>query len=553
MSKRSSPTALGEARDLRPPKQTILDDDAKAQLLSRRLATAIFGERPKNTEMCAIDYLVSMRLSPAPDVSEFVSFILAKHPDARQSKLSSMWRRMKEYFSSDTAIYETLQDLMSVESIITRFRDAPYLESEEPATSIATSALPPPAITSSLSLARSTRSRSSGSSSSSSSNSTLGSAAIIKMKEEFQKHYDAFEGNSWQLPSGTVVDQVIAEHVKTLPYESGLHSFIIEDVNVILRLFPSEADKDELKRVLVERSGEGLAKLSAEELHSLSLYDKPPRELDQLLAGGWANMPISTEGAIPDDEFRRITHCCLQLIHLIYSQGGFSLPREQSESWFMQKLWGFMNVLFDSDEQLDHQPGEVSSQASGLRKNKGRTFDERLLTGRKADGLISSAVTRLELCTIEAARKDNGASSTKALTDTRKMAKNMKDMSDMVRSKSVKCVRQSLVTYGIRISAGTIAFYTLRQRTGRFYQLCLESTISFPAIWSSDTTTTILSVLASLLAFKKELCQMARQITEATKVLLGSPLPANSGDTWAATLTTPTNSPRISPRALSDS
>ena len=208
-----------------------------------------------------------------------------------------------------------------------------------------------------------------------------------------------------------------------------------------------------------------------------------------------------------------------------------------------------MNLLFDSEGQLDHQPGEVSSQSSGLRKNRGRTFDEKLFPGRKTDGLISSAVARLEICTIEAARKDNGASSTKALTDTRKMAKDMKDMNNMVRTKSVDCVRQRLVTYGIRISAGTITFYTLRQRPGRFYQLCMESTISFPAIWSSETTTTILSVLASLLAFKKEMCQTADRITKATKVPLESPLPANSGDSWAATLTTPTNSPRLSPRA----
>jgi hypothetical protein len=284
------------------------------------------------------------------------------------------------------------------------------------------------------------------------------------MKEEFGKHFDAFRDESWKLESGTVVDQVIVAHVTTLSYESTLHSFIIENPNVILELFSVEADKNELKKVLMERPGEEMAKLSTEELRYLGLYDKPPLEVDKLLAGGWANMPTSTEGPTIDDEFRKITHCCLQFIHLIYSQGNFSLPRDQAESWFMDKLWGFLNVVFDSEERLEHQPGEVSSQASALRKSRVRTPDERQLPGRKTDGLVSSAVTRLELCTIEAAKKDNGASSTKALSDTRKMAKNMKDMNDLVRTKSKESLRERLATYGIRISAGTITFYSLRQR-----------------------------------------------------------------------------------------
>ncbi|KAF9963520.1 hypothetical protein BGZ65_002647 [Modicella reniformis] len=372
-------------------------------MMPRRLAVAIFGDRPTKTNLCAIGYLVDMRLSPAPSASEFASFIRARLPDTQQSTLATIWLQFKEYFGSDdTTVPEDIRDLMDVQSTINGFRDASYLEPEEPAIST-TSALSPPITASSPSSSR--RSSSSGSTNS----NTLGPAATIKMREEFEKHYVTFGGSSWQLTSNAEVDQVVAEHIRTLPYESTLHSFIIENVNTILHLFPAATDKDELKKVLVERSGEGLVKLSAEELHCLNLYDKPPRDLDKLLAGGWANLTMPAEGPTPDDEFRRIVHCCLQHIHLIYKQGGFSLPREQSESWFVNKLWGFMNIMFDSEGDLDHQPGEVSSQSSSLRKNRGRTF-EKLLPGRKTDGLISAAVTRLEICTIEAAKKDNGAS-----------------------------------------------------------------------------------------------------------------------------------------------
>lgn len=50
------------------------------------------------------------------------------------------------------------------------------------------------------------------------------------MREEFSRHFNVFKRETWVLASGTVVDEVIAEHVKMLPYELALHSFIIEDV-----------------------------------------------------------------------------------------------------------------------------------------------------------------------------------------------------------------------------------------------------------------------------------------------------------------------------------
>lgn len=86
--------------------------------------------------------------------------------------------------------------------------------------------------------------------------------------------------------------------------------------------------------------------------------------------------------------FGRIVHCCLQLIHLIYRQGRFSLPREQSESRFMNKLWERTNLWFDNGGLLDNHLGEVSLHSSGLRKNRGRTFDGKLFSGRKMDELF---------------------------------------------------------------------------------------------------------------------------------------------------------------------
>jgi hypothetical protein len=137
----------------------------------------------------------------------------------------------------------------------------------------------------------------------------------------------------------------------------------------------------------------------------------------------------------------------------------------------MSKIWGFFNILFDGDTKLKHQPGEVLCDASAQRMNRTRRLGIKSALERKVDGLVLSSYTLLEICLIEAAKKDAGSTSTKALMDTRKMAKAMKDMHDETRLKASRNIRSDLVTYGIRISGRSVTFYTLRQREGRFYHI----------------------------------------------------------------------------------
>ncbi|KAF9358889.1 hypothetical protein BGX34_008666 [Mortierella sp. NVP85] len=536
MSKRESPTATDEQEDPRPSKQPALDEDGKAALLTDILTIEIFGVRPKKIEDCCVHYIVAMRSMPSPQPTKFIEFLRARHPSATMDAISKGWKKVKDYFSNDSmTAHECIKDLMNVNEFVMAFKNAPYMELHEP-----TAANAPPTT-------RSTKTRSSGSSgNSNSSGSTLNAVGLAKMREEFSRNYNAFKGEAWILASGIVADQIIAEHIKLLSYESALHSFVIEDVESIIDLFPEDSDKAEVREALGQPLGEGMPSLSPEEMNYLALYDKSPSEMDDFLARGWASVSMSTAGVLPDKGFRRLVHHCVQHLYFIYSKGNFLLPREQSEAWFMNKLWGVISIIFDNETELDHQPGETSSQASGLRRNKGRNFDDRQLLGRKTDGLIVASDTRLEICIIEAAKKDAGATSTKALTDTRKMAKTMKDMHDLVRSRSTQNIRSSFKTFGLRISGPSMTCYSLCQRRGRFYQLCAESTVIFPARWKGSTTTNILSVLAKLLAYRKELSKTADQITEATKVPLKTSS-LDTGDFWAATLTTPTNSPRLAP------
>ncbi|KAF9970975.1 hypothetical protein BGZ65_010732, partial [Modicella reniformis] len=261
------------------------------------------------------------------------------------------------------------------------------------------------------------------------------SEALSKMRSEFLQNFSAFKGDPWKLPSGTNVDKRIAESVHDQVHESALHSFIIEDVADVIALFPSDEDQAALKAVVEERPGEQLATLCSSEAAFLRLYDVSPGEMKILLKSGWGNMG-STLSDLPDEDFRSLVHSCFDYIRRIYEMNDMSIPREESESWHMSKIWGFLNILFDGDTRLKHQPGEVLCDASAQRKNRTRRLGIKCALGMKVDGLVLSSYTLLEICLIEAAKKDAGSTSTKAPTDTRKMAKAMKDMHDEIRLKA---------------------------------------------------------------------------------------------------------------------
>ncbi|KAF9110064.1 hypothetical protein BGX30_008114, partial [Mortierella sp. GBA39] len=63
---------------------------------------------------------------------------------------------------------------------------------------------------------------------------------------------------------------------------------------------------------------------------------------------------------------------------------------------------------------LQYKHAEYNSTSSVLRKNIDRKRGKRQAVGQKADGMILGTSTGLEICVLEAAKKDNGPRSTKA-------------------------------------------------------------------------------------------------------------------------------------------
>ncbi|KAG0261433.1 hypothetical protein DFQ27_002956 [Actinomortierella ambigua] len=75
----------------------------------------------------------------------------------------------------------------------------------------------------------------------------------------------------------------------------------------------------------------------------------------------------------------------------------------------------------------------------------------------------------MELGVMEASRADDGPHSTKAPSNTIKMAKVLKDQFNRIYQASTVDIQVRLKTYGLRIAPGTIYFYDLRHLHGRWH------------------------------------------------------------------------------------
>ncbi|KAF9920600.1 hypothetical protein FBU30_009551 [Linnemannia zychae] len=360
------------------------------------------------------------------------------------------------------------------------------------------------------------------------------------MRRLFKDNFDNFEGEAWSLPSGASLDQILYSYAEGLTYESALHSFIIEDAEGVLQLATQDADRASLTTKLVDRVGERLPSLSAPEVTYLRKFDLPPDRLwEMLAASGWRTIGESLNER-PDNEFQEVVHDCITHILRVYRQNDMRLPQAPSEVWYTHALWGFIAIALQSHRCLEYQPGEVCLQSSTLRRNKTRMCDTRQNVGHKADGLVIAVKRRAELCAIESSRKDGGPNTTKAFADTRKLAKMMKDMHDGFRNRATINIREELVTFGVRISGPSLTIFTMHQRPGRFYQLCEESTVEFPPLWTEEDSSSVVGVLSRAMALRKAMIDMAGQLPQWTTIPIEPDLnPIESKDWMAATLTSP--------------
>ncbi|KAG0235551.1 hypothetical protein BGW42_005164 [Actinomortierella wolfii] len=148
-------------------------------------------------------------------------------------------------------------------------------------------------------------------------------------------------------------------------------------------------------------------------------------------------------------------------------------------------------------------------------------LETRRIYGHKIDGLICSTMTQFEFGTIEAAKADEGFQSTKALVDTRRLAKLLKDMHDCIISKTNNPdAIYELETFGLQISRTKITMYRLRKLRvgGPHYQLVNFGSYTCPLVWDERglASTAITRLLTAMVALKKSMEAMDAKIAEWT-------------------------------------
>ncbi|KAG0255943.1 hypothetical protein DFQ27_006000 [Actinomortierella ambigua] len=538
----------------------LMSAENENDLAKEILGFAIFGQQPLKHEYRALDYLASaMSLpEPVPNVADYLAYLKATYPEAPASGVARTWSTLKRYFGDAETDHSAVADLIDVKSLARAFGEAPDITISDWTTELATSSdpppqdpapamRPPPMVVPRAATSASTRSAGvpsslppsdSNGTSSGSSSTKITPGQALAMKRLFDGNFREFGGDSWSLSSGAVVDDRLHSVIKDLSYESPLHSFVIESVDTVLRLFEDEKDRDEIKSTLITGRSEGLPALTPAELAFLQLYNLPPADLDNFLSTrGWSSVGDAL-GEKPSVEFQTVAHDCVTHLLRTYQQNGMTFPGQPSEAWFSHMLWGFLPRALSCHLVLEYKPGEVTSEASAQRRRKQQVSGNRQTTGHKVDGLVVFSDLSLEICYMEAAKNDGGANTTKCLHDTKKLMKLMKDGHDLIREKAEQNIRSRLATFSIRISGPTVTIFSLHQCPGRFYQSVEEYTKSLPRVWKAHGTTTVLAIIARILRLRKALMIMAASVSTWTQAPIDDES-VGEKDWVAATMTSP--------------
>ncbi|KAF9347171.1 hypothetical protein BGX26_001326, partial [Mortierella sp. AD094] len=355
-------------------------------------------------------------------------------------------------------------------------------------------------------------------SSSSTSSGALSSGAVDRMKSEFSANFEKYTGSPWLLASGTNVDDTIFQHTMTLSVESSLHSFVLDRTEVLVGLF-EDVDQGLFQEAIDRDASQEIAALAEWKRREIKRYSLSPKKLRDLRRSGWDFLDQQDFHATVDeyelDGFRERLHLTMSRFSSLYKHNSNKLPECRLESWFAVKVWDIlMELLVTDSEWLDHGPGEISSSASSLRKNKDRSLETRHAPGRKVDGIITCKKFdfNCEIGAIEIGKTDDGPTGTKVLKDGRKISKILKDMFDLicVKCKNPTVFRSELRVYGLLISGLRVEFLSLRYLEGRYYHLVREETLTVPSSWNDSGIRSILILITKMLVFRDRIESMAK-------------------------------------------
>ncbi|KAF9320407.1 hypothetical protein BG003_006200 [Podila horticola] len=516
----------------------------------RRTDSATEDKEDKPTvKAMALEYLDSLASPSALSPKVFAIAVTSRMPTARHKHIVLEWNQLRSQHM-DPAKSSHLQEAFASAPMLSLETIKTYIEEEFAPTrsgpdqrSLPKSVAPSPIFGTlarakraragpALSPSTTSQSTTGSSRSSSSTSSSLSSSAVQRMGDEFVQHYKEYTGRDWTLPSGTIADQILCNHIRTLSKESALHSFVIQRTRPLLSLFDDKDANAFQKYITDSDTSEAQDQLKDWQRATIEQYEASPKEIWDKLQGGWAtnDLPPDVDASVAFS-FRCSVYQAILDLATVYKSHQYRLPQGKKESWYTTKVWGFLWKIIDAGGVLEYEPGEATSAASSLRKNSERDLESKQSQGRKIDGIVSCSATNLEICAVEAGKLDQGQSGTKILQDSVKMAKVMKDMFDAIHTRS---------------NGSEDDFVSFRYLEGRFYRMHTEDSVTLPPVWDEHgvSSKTIVALVYKLMLFKGRVERMAHKIALWVQVSLDTKASPDDSRPIVATLTTPSSSPR---------
>ncbi|KAF9199426.1 hypothetical protein BGZ49_010464 [Haplosporangium sp. Z 27] len=389
------------------------------------------------------------------------------------------------------------------------------------------------------------------------------SAQVIRT--EFERNFACYPGRPLILDSKVNVDQVLFKVIRTFGDESLLHSSILDPEGLawLLRRF-HDGDREQLVDI-VERLNRDINHVADIEDWKIRVINRFETfsTIQDILFQGWNNMFI-LEGATPNGytEFVKMTIDFMNDVLEKYKKfgnvngEGIELSKELSERSYSE-LWGvFFQVISKSNGRIKLLEGEVSSTASALRRNAGRTLGDYQKAGHKIDTIFYvSRASDSEFGAVEFGKKNESSYGTKYLVDSVKLSKVLKDMFDCICTRAIanrsnvnSGLKSKLQIYGFLVSGKRLEFWVLRHFGGRFYMTKKISEHVLPAQLHEETFSKIRRLLVEFLMIRVRMEETAMLIVRHVDGDEGS-IKTQSGQefeqySFHQTLTTPPSSPK---------
>ncbi|KAI7827155.1 hypothetical protein BC939DRAFT_501487 [Gamsiella multidivaricata] len=263
-------------------------------------------------------------------------------------------------------------------------------------------------------------------------------------------------------------------HTLTLNIGSSLHSFVLDTGNGSSLRALDHSDDQELAKSLHRMERPTLPLWMKKEIAKYALQ---PDALEEALSHGWAHFSIdhSNDPDVPAPDalkkFQFRLYSTILTIWTLYRDHTEDLQQEQSEAFYALRVWNaLVDGLLKNVPDIKILRGERCSQSSSVRKNEDRDLESKKALGRRIDGIFISRKSKLEFGVIEGNREREGATGTKTLMDTRKLAKLLKDMMNHIFQASLKLDQLStkIEMVGMLQSSLRVDFVSLDQIQGRF-------------------------------------------------------------------------------------